>query len=175
MSQDQLGLLGSSFILRLLKRWSVSAQGGGMESVQLTAAAQKLSARGAAGPRKLLLTQRALYVLQASCPHHPLPPTPRTSAAALPVTSRTSAAPPAPPRHHTHLPLYILQGSTCQRRLSLKKLGMVSLAVPSDDRLSHASGGVAVTPGIAQAPTPPYHTEAYHTLTMPHTFTMHTP
>jgi len=129
-SQDQLGLLGSSSILRLLKRWSVDAQGGGMESVQLTAAAQKLSARGAAGPRKLLLTQRALYVLQ---------------------------------------------GSTCQRRLSLKKLGMVSLAVPSDDRLSHASGGVAVTPGIAQAPTPPYHTEAYHTLTMPHTFTMHTP
>jgi hypothetical protein len=92
-SQDQLGLLGSTHILRLLKRWSIGARGGGMESVQLTVAAQKLSARGAAGPRKLLLTQRALY---------------------------------------------ILQGSTCQRRLSLKKLGMVSLAVPTDGRVSHA-------------------------------------
>ena len=68
-----MGLLGSSFILRLLKRWSVGAQGGGMESVQLSAAAQKLSARGAAGPCNLLLTQRALYILQAPRLHHPLP------------------------------------------------------------------------------------------------------
>ena len=155
-----------------------------MESVQLSAAAQKLSARGVAGPCNLLLTQRALYILQAPRLHHPLPPTPRTSAAALPATSRTSAAPPAPPRHHPHLPhlpLYILQGSTCQRRLSLKKLGMVSLAVPTDGSLSRASGGAAVTPGIAQAPIPPYHTEDYpaltmpHTLTKPHTLTIHTP
>ena len=64
-SQDQLGLLGSGFVLRLLKRWSAGAHGGGMESVQLTAAAAKLSARGAANDKKLLLTQRALYILQA--------------------------------------------------------------------------------------------------------------
>ena len=89
-SQDQLGLLGSGFVLRLLKRWSAGAHGGGMESVQLTAAAAKLSARGAANDKKLLLTQRALY---------------------------------------------ILQGSTCQRRLSLKKLGMVSLALPAEVRV----------------------------------------
>jgi hypothetical protein len=74
-AHDSLGLLGSSYILRLLKRWSVGSME--MESVQLTAAAQKFSSRGTAAPRKLLLTQKALY---------------------------------------------ILQGSTCQRRISLKKV-----------------------------------------------------
>ena len=85
-SQDQLGLLGSGFVLRLLKRWSAGAHGGGMESVQLTAAAAKLSARGAANDKKLLLTQRALYILQAGG---------RASARA---TARARARAPSPSR-----------------------------------------------------------------------------
>jgi hypothetical protein len=50
-AHDSLGLLGSSYILRLLKRWSVGSME--MESVQLTAAAQKFSSRGTAAPRKV--------------------------------------------------------------------------------------------------------------------------
>ena len=96
-SQDQLGLLGSGFVLRLLKRWSAGAHGGGMESVQLTAAAAKLSARGAANDKKLLLTQRALYILQAG------------GRGSVRATARARARAPSPSRtltltSHTHTP-----------------------------------------------------------------------
>ena len=102
-AHDHLGLLGSAWLLRLLKQWSA----GTNETVQLTAAGYVVSSRGVLTPRKLLLTQQALY---------------------------------------------LLSGTTCQRRIALKRVGMASLALSksmAEENVLDTAAAVAGAPASA--------------------------